>query len=116
VARWLEEQGRAVPPGPRFAPGCPAAVPGRPPAIVTPGPGQVVVLLPGVSTARQEVPFQVETGSPTGSLFVDGALVGTVASSQQLFWRPVPGRHDVVVADDAGRKDRRMLEVKVRTR
>jgi penicillin-binding protein 1C len=60
------------------------------------------------------VPFQVETRAPTVSWFVDGALVATLPSSQRLFWSPTPGRHDIVVADDSGRKDRRTLEVRRR--
>jgi penicillin-binding protein 1C len=114
VGRWLADQGRAVPPGPSFAPGCDPTDAGRPPKIVTPAAGQVVLLLPGLPASRQRVPFQVETRAPEVSWFVDGALVGTVPATTRLFWPPVAGRHVVVVADDAGRKDRRTLEVRVR--
>src|SRR5262249_56320525 len=125
---WLADQGRELPEGPHFAAGCDpanagsagslsastAAGAGRPPAIVSPGRGQVVVLIPGLPTARQQVPLQAETAAPVISWFVDGELVGTVPSRSPLYWRPVPGRHTVVVADEGGRKDRRTLEVRLR--
>jgi penicillin-binding protein 1C len=114
VARWLVDQGRELPEAPRFAAGCDPAGPGRAPAIVSPMRGQVVVLIPGVPAARQQVPLQVETAAPVVSWFVDGALLGTVPSSTRLYWRPVPGRHSLVVADDAGRKDRRTVDVRSR--
>ena len=112
IAHWLAEQHREVPEAPRFAPGCEPIGGVRPPAIVSPGSGQVVVLIPGVPPSRQEVPLQAETGAAEVSWFVDGALLATVPASRRVFWSPVPGRHDIVVADDTGRKDRRTLEVR----
>jgi penicillin-binding protein 1C len=111
VERWLAEQHRTVPEAPAFAPGC--APPGaeRPPAIVTPD-RTTVLLIPGLPARSQEIPFQATTRAPSVSWFVDGALVGTVPASERLYWPPVPGTHEVVVADDAGRKDRRVLVVR----
>jgi penicillin-binding protein 1C len=112
VARWLADANREVPPAPAFAPGCEPPRAARGPAIVSPPSGQVVMLLPGVPATRQEIAFQAETPSPVVTWFVDGELVGTAASSERLFWTPSPGRHDVVVADETGLKDRRTLEVR----
>src|SRR5262249_56723843 len=80
VARWLAEQHRAAPPGPSFAPGCDPTAAGRAPAIVSPGRGQGVVLIPGVPPSRPEVPFQVETAAAPGPWFVDGRLVAALPS------------------------------------
>jgi penicillin-binding protein 1C len=112
VARWLEDQHREVPEGPVFADGCAPAAPARAPAIVTPADGQIIVLIPGVPATRQELPLQVETRSPIVSWFVDGELLGTIASSQRLYWSPALGRHELVVADEAGQKSRRVVEVR----
>jgi membrane carboxypeptidase/penicillin-binding protein PbpC len=43
--------------------------------------------------------------------FVDGALVATAPSGERVYWTPAAGRHEIVVADDAGHKARRTLEV-----
>jgi penicillin-binding protein 1C len=82
-----------------------------PPQIVSPAEGQLVRLLPGVATKSQAIPLAVATRAQTVSWFVDGALVGTSASSERMFWTPTVGTHEVVVADDGGRKARRTLVV-----
>jgi len=45
--------------------------------------------------------------------FVDGTLVATVAATERAYWTPTLGKHDVVVADEAGRKARRKLVVQM---
>ena len=42
---------------------------------------------------------------------LDGVLVGSAAADQRVYWTPAVGRHEIVVADDAGRKARRTLIV-----
>ncbi len=110
VTAWLTGRSRAVPEAPVFADGC-ADANGSPPQITTPTEGQIVQLLPGVPATHQLVPLSASTRAPKVSWFVDGTLIGTAPSSERLFWTPTPGKHVVVVADDAGRKARRSLEV-----
>jgi hypothetical protein len=57
------------------------------------------------------VPLSASTRAATLTWFVDGALVGSAAADQRVYWTPAPGRHEIVVADDAGRKARRTLVV-----
>jgi len=75
--------------------------------------GQVVSLLPGVPPERQRVPLTVSTRAAMVSWFVDGALLGTVAARERVLWTPELGKHEVVVADDAGRKARRVVDVQL---
>nr|MBA3540903.1 hypothetical protein [Deltaproteobacteria bacterium] len=73
--------------------------------------GQTVTLIPGVPAKQQLVPLTAATRATTLSWFVDGALVGTAPSNQRQHWLPTVGVHEIVVADDAGRKARRTITV-----
>jgi penicillin-binding protein 1C len=115
VVGWLTARNRAIPEGPVFADGCPTDAAAAPPVVISPGEGQVVTLLPGIAAEHQPVPLSASTRAAMLSWFVDGALVGTAGSSERLYWTPSPGRHEVVVADDAGHKARRMLDVELGT-
>jgi membrane carboxypeptidase/penicillin-binding protein PbpC len=79
--------------------------------IVTPGEGQIVTLIPGVPEAHQLVPLTASTHAAKLTWFVDGAVVGTAASDERVYWTPAAGKHEIVVADGAGRKAHRMLDV-----
>ncbi len=111
VTAWLVERHRAVPAAPVFAEGC--TLDAGPPVMLTPSEGQIVTLIPGVATRNQVIPLTVSTRASTVTWFVDGALVGTVASNAKAFWEPTVGTHDVVVADESGRKARRKLVVQM---
>jgi penicillin-binding protein 1C len=111
VSAWLTGRHRAVPEAPVFDDDCASDVAGSPPVLVTPGEGQIVTLIPGLPANRQLVPLSASSHASTLTWFVDGALVGTAASSERVYWTPVAGRHEIVVADEAGRKARRMLVV-----
>ncbi len=110
VVSWLDARNRATPEAPDMDPAC--AVDFGPPSIVSPAEGMTVSLVPGVPTKSQAVPLAASTRATMVSWFVDGALVGTGASSERMFWTPTLGKHEVVVADDAGRKARRTLVVR----
>ena len=110
VVAWLDARNRATPDAPDMDPAC--AVDFGPPAIVSPAEGMTVSLVAGVPTKSQAIPLAASTRALSVSWFVDGALVGTGASSERMFWTPTLGKHEVVVADDAGRKARRTLVVR----
>ena len=80
--------------------------------MVLPGEGQVITLIPGLPTRQQAVPLAATTRAGSLSWFVDGALIATGPSSERQYWTPSPGRHSIVVADVAGRKARRVVEVR----
>jgi penicillin-binding protein 1C len=80
---------------------------------MSPAEGQVIALIPGVAAENQVVPLQASTRADRVSWFVDGALVGTAAANERVYWTPTIGKHDVVVADQAGHKGRRKLVVKM---
>ena len=105
MTAWLTARNRAVPEPP------PCHADANPPQILTPAEGQVVTLLPGVPAKNQVVPLSASTRATTLTWFVDGALVGAAPAAQRLYWTPIPGKHDVVVADEAGKKAHRTLVV-----
>ncbi|NVB85797.1 MAG: penicillin-binding protein 1C [Kofleriaceae bacterium] len=111
ISAWLVERHRTVPEAPTFAEGC--TLDAGPLQMLTPSEGQVVTLIPGVATKNQVVPLTVSTRASTVTWFVDGALVATVASNEKAFWEPTVGTHEVVVADESGRKARRKLVVQM---
>lgn len=114
VRRWLSDQERRLPSPPLAAAGC-AAPAGAPPVLLSPGPSEVVLMLPGVDPADQEIPLEAEApGTARLSWFVDGAYLGTASAEERVWWRPRPGRHEVLVADEAGRSARRAFEVRER--
>ncbi len=116
VRRWLKDQRRAVEELPAVHPSCEhGGVVRTAPQIVSPVLGQVALLLDGVDPADQEIPLEAES-SADGLLhwFVDGELVGSVRSDERLWWRPTPGRHELVVSDDGGRVARASFEVRRR--
>jgi penicillin-binding protein 1C len=113
VVAWLADRERAIPEAPVFAPGCAGDAGGAPPVVVTPSEGQVVTLIPGMATESQKVPLSATTRAAQLTWFVDGALVGSAPASERVFWTPSPGKHDIVVADDAGHKAHRALDVKL---
>lgn len=105
VTAWLTARNRALPETP------PCTTEAAAPQILTPVEGQVITLLPGVPAKSQVVPLSASTRATMLTWFVDGALVGTAPSAQRLYWTPAAGKHDVVVADEAGRKTHRTLLV-----
>ncbi|HET9990015.1 MAG TPA: hypothetical protein VFQ65_15900, partial [Kofleriaceae bacterium] len=112
VTAWLTGRSREVPEAPAFADGCAPEVGTAPPVIVTPGEGQTVTLIPGMPTKAQAVPLSASSRAAQLTWFVDGALVATAPASERVFWTPSPGKHELVVTDDAGRKARRVLDVR----
>ncbi len=115
VRRFLGERHRWLPSPPSLDPACETAGRRRPPAILSPPAGQVLVLLPGVDPADQEVPLAADGAAGTLSWFVDGEFLGTAPAAERLWWLPRPGRHEIVVMDEAGRSSRRRLEVRSRS-
>jgi penicillin-binding protein 1C len=113
VTAWLAERNRAVPEPPQFADGCAPETNTAAPSMLTPAEGQVVTLIPGLPAEQQRVPLSASSRTARVSWFVDGAHVGTAAAADRLHWTPSPGRHEIVVTDEAGRKARRTLDVKL---
>jgi len=112
VNAWLADRHRAIPAAPVFAEGCIGGAGGAP-VMIMPSEGQIVTLIPGVPARNQSVTLAVSTRAASVSWFVDGELIGTTPSSERLYWTPRPGKHEVVVADESGRKARRTLEVQL---
>ncbi|MCX5746334.1 MAG: penicillin-binding protein 1C [Proteobacteria bacterium] len=113
LATWLVERDRAIPDAPVFDEACAeAGALATAPIIRAPVDGQVVTLIPGVPATHQRVPFAASTHAAKISWFVDGALVATLPAAQRFAWVPTVGDHEIVVADEAGRKARRALVVR----
>jgi penicillin-binding protein 1C len=111
VNAWLASHDRAIPEAPVFADGC-APDSEAPPVLLTPGEGEVVTLVPGLPAERQFVQLTTSAHTSHVAWFIDGALIGTATASDRVFWTPTPGKHEIVVADDSGRKARRTVQVK----
>ncbi|HWO17226.1 MAG TPA: penicillin-binding protein 1C [Kofleriaceae bacterium] len=113
ISAWLAERNRAVPEPPQFADGCAPETNTAAPTMLTPVEGQVVTLIPGLPAEEQRVPLAASSRTARVSWFVDGRHLGTAAASERLHWTPSPGRHEIVVTDEAGRKARRTLDVRL---
>lgn len=113
IRRYLTERHRWLPQPPSLAPGCEPAD-RRPPEILSPPAGQILVLMPGVDPSDQEVPLlaEVDASGARLSWFVDGEYLGTVSDQEELWWTPEPGPHEILVMDEAGGTARRSFEVR----
>jgi len=114
LRRWLSDASRHAPGPPAFLAGCEGVATAAPPRVVSPGAGQLILLIPGVDPREQEIPLAAESGSEKLSWFVDGHFLGTVASEARLWWTPRPGTHTVVVTDEAGNSAERVIRVERR--
>ena len=112
VRRFLAARHRAQPSPPSLAPEC-EAVTRREPILVEPPPGQILMLVPGVPASDQEVALLADAALGARlSWFVDGEYLGAAAAGETLWWTPRPGRHRILVMDQAGASASRMLEVR----
>ncbi|AKF80733.1 penicillin-binding protein 1C [Myxococcus fulvus 124B02] len=115
IRRWLEEQHRRLPEPPAPAPGCEPGGARAAPSIVSPAPGHVALLIPGVPAAQQEVPLEAEASHERAlTWFVDGALLGSARADERVWWTPSVGSHEILVTDDRGLTARRTLVVRER--
>ena len=105
VRRWLHDDQRALPEPPALSPDCTEVARDTGGlSLVSPAPGQVALLMPGIPEDRQRIPLEANARATRVRLswFVDGAFLGTTASQDRLWWQPSPGHHEVAVMDDAG--------------
>ena len=113
VVAWLTAHDRAIPEAPVFADGC-APDSDAPPVMTSPGEGEAITIVRGMPLDRQAVQLVASAHTPHVAWFVDGELVATAEAAERVYWTPAPGKHEIVVADDSGRKAHRMLQVTVR--
>lgn len=110
VRRFLRDaRADALPP---LAEGCEEGTGDAAPRIVAPPPDVVAMLVPGLPPDDQEIGMEADAGPGDLAWFVDGALVGRAPAEETVWWTPSPGKHLLVVQDQAGNTDRRWLEVR----
>ncbi|QRO00381.1 penicillin-binding protein 1C [Archangium violaceum] len=115
IRRWLVDQHRLLPQPPSYAPGCEPGGALRAPEIISPGHGQVSLLIPGVAADQQEVPLEAEAdGDRQLTWFVDGAFLASAKADERVWWAPSPGTHEILVSDERGLSARRTLVVRER--
>ena len=117
IQRWLAKGHRWLPGPPSLAPGCEHTGPRPAPTILSPPAGQMLVLVPGVPTADQEIPLQAESHTPGARLswFIDGEYLGSAPAEERLWWQPQAGEHEIVVVDEAGQTSKQTLKVRARS-
>jgi penicillin-binding protein 1C len=111
LRRWAKDQRRQVHALPAYAPGCQPPTQTGGPQILSPPAKKIALLLAGVRPEDQELALQAESDGARLSWFINGEFLGEVAADERLWWTPRPGKHEVLVTDDAGRSSRRVLEV-----
>jgi penicillin-binding protein 1C len=113
VRRFLGDRAWLERPVPSPAPECRPASGSRPPRIVSPAHGQVVMLPPGLDPALQEVPLVADSAviGGTVSWFVNGEFLGRAAPCEAMWWVPKPGSHELLVMDASGLSARRTITV-----
>ena len=116
VQRWYALQGRTQEPVPKLAAACRVEERREALWVVSPAPGQVAMLLPGLAPERQEVPLEADgdVGGSELSWFVDAQFVGRAPAQQTLYWKPSLGLHRLVVQSQSGQTATAELEVRQR--
>lgn len=106
VRDLYRRRGTALPSPPSLAPECTERstqlVQASPLRIVSPRRGEQVLLIPGIDAAEQEVPLLAESSRGPLTWFENGRLLGQVPAGEELWWRPRPGRHRVLVQAPGG--------------
>lgn len=103
---WWRSRGQAVAGLPPVAAGCSEAAAGRAPTILSPDPKTPYRLRRDVPRAYQKLPLVAHADARAERLYwyQDGTLVTAAPPGDEVFLPlPEPGRHRLVVVDDAGR-------------
>lgn len=116
VKRYLSDAHRTLPEPPAYHPSCAVVNQRAKLSISSPKPNHVVLLIPGVPADKQEVPFEAETDSLSGTLnwFVNGEFLGAHPATSRVWWAPKAGEFDVVVTDGQGLLASRKVTVRHR--
>lgn len=114
IASWYERNGRYIDRLPPILPEWQQLTPGQAPVIRSPLANYEYQLRPGVSLDFQKICLDAAAANDVRKLywFIDGIFFGVVDPGGKLFYRPEPGRHQVVCQDDQGRSARVFLVVK----
>ena len=99
-------RGTALPQPPPLAPECAerssqVAIADRL-RIVSPRRGERVMLIPGIEAAEQEIPLLASGAEGRLTWFENGRLLGRVPAGEELWWRPRPGTHRLLVQAAGG--------------
>lgn len=116
IRRWLKDQHRHLPQTPSVSPDCLSSVVEKAPEILSPGPGHVTLLIPGMAASDQEMPLEADVldGDSELSWFIDGRFLGSASADERLWWTPSLGEHEVMVVDARGTSGRRAFSVQER--
>lgn len=107
LSGWLESMGSGENQMPPLSPECKAVPSGPGPKIVSPCARTPYRIRKGVPDEFQRIALKAHSAQGGGNLFwyQDGALVANGPVGEQLFLKPEPGRHRLVVVDELGRMD-----------
>jgi penicillin-binding protein 1C len=95
--------------------GPPLAPTGNGPVIKSPREGLVYAIPLMAQEAEKKIILQASADAGTDSLywFVDSVFIGRGKPEEALAWQPVPGIHQIAVADDQGRTATRKITVEL---
>lgn len=105
LVAWMRGRSVEAPPLPPLSPACTDIPAEEPLRILSPDSATAYLQRPGAPAAHQGIPLTARAGQGVGRLYwyQNGLLVASGAPGDRLFVAPEPGRHRLVVVDDAGR-------------
>ena len=114
IASWFERNGRFIDRLPPLLPEWQQLAPGQAPVIRSPLANYEYQLRPGVDFEFQKICLDAAAANDVGKLywFIDGIFFGSVEPGGKLFYRPEPGRRQIVCQDDQGRSAMVWLVIK----
>ena len=113
LENYFTREARQLPLVPDLHPLCTGTIAKTAPTIQNPRTGQIVILVPGVSTSDQDIPLRAHSSEKKLAWFMDGAFLGYSNSTNEIWWTPTVGKHELVVSDQAGRTTQSHFEVRL---
>ncbi len=113
VRRYMNTANRYLPDLPKIHPACVHIAKDEELHIVSPAKNKVMMLIPGLDPAKQEMSFEVEghSGTEEVSWFLNGKFIKTVRINEQVWWIPEKGEFELTAVTSNGRSARRKFRV-----
>ena len=114
IGTWLKRSGFAIPEMPSHFSGCTGLVAGYHPIVTSPTEDSEYQIRAGIPLENQKILLQASVSNRTKKVFwfLNGQLIFSGDSAEQVFLTPVAGKHTLTCVDDEGRSTSQRLIIR----
>ena len=114
IGTWLKRSGFAIPEMPSHFSGCIGLVAGYRPIVSSPTEDSEYQIRAGIPLENQKILLQASVSNRTKKVFwfLNGQLIFSGDSAEQVFLTPVAGKHRLTCVDDEGRSTSQTLIIR----